>query len=64
MGPCCLEANLEGYFQQSLVTRNYSALKLTFLGKTFSSPSRQQQLTSLGQNKKKNDDKKKKRQLE
>lgn len=53
MGPCCLQANLEGYFQQGLVTGNYSALKLTSLGKTFSSPSRQQQLTSSGQNRKK-----------
>lgn len=38
MGPCCLQANLEGYFQQGLVTGNYSALKLTSLGKTISSP--------------------------
>lgn len=53
MDPCCLQANLEGYFQQGLVTGNYSALKLTSLGKTFSSPSRQQQLTSSGQNRKK-----------
>lgn len=59
MGPCCLQANLDRYFQQGLVTGNYSALKLTSLGETFSSPSRQQQLTSSGQNeKKKNDDKK------
>lgn len=53
MGPCCLQANLDRYFQQGLVTGNYSALKLTSLGKTFSSPSRQQQLTSSGQNRKK-----------
>lgn len=53
MGPCCLQANLDRYFQQGLVTGNYSALKLTSLGETFSSPSRQQQLTSSGQNEKK-----------
>ena len=33
MGPSCLQANLERYFQQGLVTGNYSALKLTSLGK-------------------------------
>ena len=33
MGPRCLQANLERYFPQGLVTGNYSALKLTSLGK-------------------------------
>lgn len=50
MGPCCLQANLEGSFQKGLVTGNYSALKLTSRGQTSSTPSRQQRLTSSGQN--------------
>ena len=34
----CRRANLEGYFQQGLVTENYSALKLTSQEKSFPPP--------------------------